>query len=695
MSIRASDAAELAIRVSTDTDAAERGLTSMSGKVKSSAGGMGAMFASAGLALGAAGFAKGAWDAVLAGSDLGETQSKVGVIFGDSTAQVNAFSDQLASKFGIVKQQSLDAAANIGLIGKASGMTQGQAAGLSTNFVKLATDAASFYNVPFDQALAAMRSGLIGEAEPMRQFGVLLTEDATKQEAYRLGIAKTGAELTEGQKVQARASLMQKGLADANGDLERTQGSLANRLRELKGRFTNLTTELGSRLIPVVQGAITWGEKMWATWGPRLSSAFGTLQDAARPVLDWLNEQVAKIGGWGNVVGIFAAVVAGVLVTAFLAWAASAIASAVATAAAIAPFLLVIAVIAGLVLGFKYLYEHNEKFRAGVDKMVTFIKTVVWPALQQLATFLKEKLGAAVEWVVSIWPKVSEAIGHALNVAKAIVSGFVAAVKVFWDTFGSNIMTVITSAWEFVKSTVQAGVDYIRNLIELVLNVINGDWGAAWENLKGMFKAVWDAILAVLNLAKDLILNALSGLWNGIKAAGPQVLEFFYGLPDRMLGALGNLGGMLVNAGKDIITGLWNGLQSMGGWLWDKVTGFIKDNLPGPVKWALGIDSPSKVMAALGVFSMLGLAQGIEGGLGHVSTAMDKVAPILTGGVGSLQPAGLAAGSGPVIVAGSSSSNPTHADTTNIYVTPETAPLATLISRENAWARRVRGVNRR
>ncbi len=164
----------------------------------------------AALGLAGAGVAAGGFlaKAVSGASDLAETMSKVGVVFGQAREQVVADAEFMAKKFGIPKQAFLDASASIGLIGKASGIAKGEVGIFSTNMARLATDAASFYNVPLEEALAAIQSGLTGEAEPMRRFGVLLNENAVKEEAYARGIAKRGAELTDAQKVQARAALI-------------------------------------------------------------------------------------------------------------------------------------------------------------------------------------------------------------------------------------------------------------------------------------------------------------------------------------------------------------------------------------------------------------------------------------------------------------------------------------------------------
>jgi hypothetical protein len=78
--------------------------------------------------------------------------------------------------------------------------------------------------------------------------------------------------------------------------------------------------------------------------------------------------------------------------------------------------------------------------------------------------------------------------------------------------------------------------------------------------------------------------------------------------------AIGNLGNTLKEAGKDLVRGLWEGIQSMGGWLVGKLIGFVKDKIPGPIRKALGIESPSKVTAAIGRQTAAGLAVGIARG---------------------------------------------------------------------------------
>lgn len=119
--------------------------------------------------------------------------------------------------------------------------------------------------------------------------------------------------------------------------------------------------------------------------------------------------------------------------------------------------------------------------------------------------------------------------------------------------------------------------------------------------------------------------------------------------------------------GKNVVEGLWAGISSMGNWLKDKIVGFVKDKIPGAIKSALGIKSPSKVAAALGIQVPAGLSQGIYKGMSVVERAAtdmanaalgdmtrSSVTPSVAGGVNSASPYGapseIGAGGGTTII---------------------------------------------
>jgi hypothetical protein len=231
----------------------DKDLTSFNAKVSRSASGLSRWGKAAGLAAAAGGVALGVGLAksIGAASDLNEEISKSTVLFGKSSDQVNAWAKTTASAIGISRREALQAAGNFGAMFSTIGVGDKTSAQMSTRLVKLGADLASFSNQDPKEMLDKLRSGLAGEAEPLRRFGILLSEQRVKQEAVRLGLVKQGAELTEQQKVAARYSLILRDAGKANGDFARTSDSLANEQRVARAEIEDLSASIGNAFLPV------------------------------------------------------------------------------------------------------------------------------------------------------------------------------------------------------------------------------------------------------------------------------------------------------------------------------------------------------------------------------------------------------------------------------------------------------------
>jgi hypothetical protein len=197
-------------------------------------------------------------DAVKAASDLSETVSKVGVLFGDTAKDIEKFADGAASSLGQTKQEALDAAATFATFGKAAGLSGEDLSKFSVDFVGLASDLASFNNTSPEQAINAIGSALRGEAEPLRAYGVLLNDASLRQAALELGIVSTTKNaLTPQQKVLAAQALIYEQTGTAQGDFARTSDGLANKTRILTAQFENAKAEIGEKLLPIILDLVT------------------------------------------------------------------------------------------------------------------------------------------------------------------------------------------------------------------------------------------------------------------------------------------------------------------------------------------------------------------------------------------------------------------------------------------------------
>lgn len=211
------------------------------------------------LAYGVAGAAavQFAMDAVKSASDLEESQNKVRQVFGASAAQIEEWAGNSAKALGQSSRQALEAAGTYGNLLRAFGSTEQEAAKMSMRLVELASDLASFNNTSVDDALLALRSGLTGETEPLKRFGIALTDARLRQEAMALGLVETTSSvLPPAIKAQAAYSIALKDSALAQGDFARTSDGLANSTKTLTAQIDDLKAQLGEALVPVVQEGV-------------------------------------------------------------------------------------------------------------------------------------------------------------------------------------------------------------------------------------------------------------------------------------------------------------------------------------------------------------------------------------------------------------------------------------------------------
>lgn len=187
-----------------------------------------------------------------AASTLQESISKTDAVFGQNARAVKDWAKTSAQAFGSSEQKALEAASTYGNLFQAFGLSRDQATEFSIKITELAADLASFNNTTVDDALIALRSGLSGETEPLKRFGVALNDVRLKEEALRLGLGDfSGQTLPVAIKSQAAYSLILRDTALAQGDFERTSGGLANQQRILLAEVQNLTADLGTAFLPI------------------------------------------------------------------------------------------------------------------------------------------------------------------------------------------------------------------------------------------------------------------------------------------------------------------------------------------------------------------------------------------------------------------------------------------------------------
>lgn len=183
-------------------------------------------------------------------SAVAEAGNRVTVVFGDAAQSVKEFATGSVQAMGQSTKQVLDATGTFGNLFTGLGVNKELAADLSKNMVTLASDIASFADIPIDDAFDKFRSGLSGEFEPLKRIGVGINEVTLEQEALNLGFKKSGGVLDPTIKALATYNLILKRTTNAQGDFKNTQESLANQQRILTAEWQEAKLEIGQALLP-------------------------------------------------------------------------------------------------------------------------------------------------------------------------------------------------------------------------------------------------------------------------------------------------------------------------------------------------------------------------------------------------------------------------------------------------------------
>lgn len=542
----------------------------------------------AGAALGS--FFKGAIDGA---SGLVEAGTKIEAIFGKGSQAVQDFASKGAQALGQTKLEVLNASATFGTFGKAAGLSGGKLAEFSTGFTSLATDLASFNNTTPEQAVEAIGSALRGEAEPMRQFGVLLDDATLRNEALKLGLIETTKEaLTPQQKVLAAQAAIYKQTTDAQGDFERTSGGLANQQRILSASFKDLQASIGAALLPVVTKFVTF---LNTSMIPGLTALGSFLSANVGPAFAAIGAAISGVFSGGAGGGFLASLTAigaaiqvnflpvlqtmGETFTGTLLPAVTALASYL--AAQLFPvFTQIAGIISGQVVPIvaslaQFLYGTLYPAIIGVatavlsnlrpvfEALVSTFQGSVLPAVQQLLAKFRE-WQPTIQKVIGV---IVQIIGKVLEFAAAVLGKVLPPVIKFAGFLLSNLVPAVAAVIGVVIKVIAKAIEFgeaVVNAVRTMIGWVKDKAGAAWESFKDKLFAVVEAvrppIQTVIDKVSDLVTfvrDKATGVWDTLKTKAVGAFNAILGPIQSVVNA--------VQAAIDKVQGLIDKIQSIPG----------------------------------------------------------------------------------------------------------------------------------
>jgi len=250
----------LLVKLGLDAKDLDQGLSNAENKSTQSMDKIGSNMKKTGLAMSAAltvPIAMAAVKFVKSASDMTESIGKMNIVFGKSAHEVEAWAGTTARSIGVSKQQAIEAAGTFGNLFQAMGLGQEAATDMSMSVVTLGADLAAFNNFDPTETLLALRSGLSGEMEPLKKFGVAMNEAAMSSMAMTMGLGDNIQLLTEAEKIQVRYNIIMEQTKTAHGNAAATIGDLAGANRSLQAQIEDVSAAMGERLLPIALKMVT------------------------------------------------------------------------------------------------------------------------------------------------------------------------------------------------------------------------------------------------------------------------------------------------------------------------------------------------------------------------------------------------------------------------------------------------------
>jgi len=234
------------------------GLGKSTSKIKNMLGGA---FSVSGLAMAsvaAIGLSKAISGTIKSSMQAIETQNLFNVSMGDTAVETGKAIDKLTDLYGLDPTNVREAVGSFALLARSMGMSTEQAKTLSMGSYNLGMDLSSLMNVPINQVMHDLKSGLLGQSETVYKYGMDVTEAGIKQEALAQGIEKSVRNMSQGEKMALRYAVMIRTAAISNGDFAKTLAEPANQLRILQERMLTLSRAIGNIFMPMLQAVLPY-----------------------------------------------------------------------------------------------------------------------------------------------------------------------------------------------------------------------------------------------------------------------------------------------------------------------------------------------------------------------------------------------------------------------------------------------------
>ncbi len=346
----------------------------------------------------------------------------------------------------------------------------------------LQADLARAKGIGLAEAGQAVTLAMMGSSRILKQWGIELEDNATKEQIF--------------------AALQEK----VGGTAEKASGTYKVAMERMGVQITNIKEKLGERLLPTITNFI----------------------DKITVVIDRLNSANPQI--FDTIVKITALATAfafiGGPILLFLGFLPTITAGFGILMGAILPVTAIILGLAAVAYIFYQTWTNNwggiqEKVQAVVSwlqqlpaMIMPFITQFIL-ILQQIFTVISQNV---MQFVVAVAPLFQSAWQ---NIQNAIQFGLTIIWNI-WQAIWPALVQIFSGVWEAIQGIFQIAWGLLQLGIAVGLAVISGDWSKAWNAVKVAFEDIWNGLVkfftGIWETIKGIIrggINAIIGMLNG------------------------------------------------------------------------------------------------------------------------------------------------------------------------------------
>lgn len=246
------------------------------------------------------------WSTVAASSEAAGIDRKFEAVFDNLTDKADKWSRDFASKIGRAVIDVKDMMSRFQDTLVPIGFDRSLATTTSMKLSRLSTDLSASENITQREAADRIVSGMVGNHEALRRFGVIITENSLKAQLMQMGIEGGTKAATEQQKVIARLNILLESTRDAQGTAAKAAGSYAMESQALAGVVRGLSATVGDVFTPSLAVASRHLREMisdidsslgdTASVGKGLADSFELVLDNIKPMRNEIVDFFSNVG---------------------------------------------------------------------------------------------------------------------------------------------------------------------------------------------------------------------------------------------------------------------------------------------------------------------------------------------------------------------------------------------------------------